>query len=74
VHLISRAFGNSDFKKNKDLPPEEQKLICIPDIKVIDINQNIDKIIITTNEITQSLKPELLFQELEQEIITVDQD
>jgi len=66
VHLISRAFGNSDFKKNKDLPPEEQKLICIPDIKVIDINQNLDKIIIATDGVTDSFIPELLFKELEQ--------
>ena len=31
---VSRAFGDFDYKSNKDLKPEEQAVICVPDITI----------------------------------------
>ncbi|EPT28413.1 protein phosphatase 2C domain-containing protein [Toxoplasma gondii TgCatPRC2] len=33
VLALSRAFGDSDFKMNPNLPPEEQKVIAVPDVR-----------------------------------------
>ena len=31
---VSRAFGDNDYKSNKDLPPSDQAVTCTPDIVV----------------------------------------
>ena len=33
---LSRSFGDFKFKKNQNLPYDEQMIICKPDIKEVD--------------------------------------
>jgi hypothetical protein len=32
---VSRAFGDSQYKVNKDLPPDQQRVIALPDVSLI---------------------------------------
>lgn len=32
---VSRAFGDFQFKTSTDLPPEKQRVTCLPDIKIV---------------------------------------
>ena len=43
---LSRSFGDFKFKKNKDLPYDEQMITCKPDIKEIDRHPKDDFILI----------------------------
>jgi hypothetical protein len=32
---VSRAFGDSQYKDNKELPPEQQRVIALPDVSLV---------------------------------------
>ena len=43
---LTRGFGDLEYKKNKNLKPEEQMITANPDIKVVDFTEDIDFVII----------------------------
>uniref|UniRef100_A0A8C4Y663 Protein phosphatase 1G n=2 Tax=Gopherus evgoodei TaxID=1825980 RepID=A0A8C4Y663_9SAUR len=48
---LSRAIGDHFYKRNKNLPPEEQMISALPDIKVLTINEEHDFMVIACNGI-----------------------
>lgn len=42
---VSRAFGDFDYKKRRDLEPKNQKVSCYPDIRILERNDE-DEILI----------------------------
>lgn len=51
----SRAIGDFVFKQNKSLPPEEQIVICNPDIRNMEITNDIEFLVIASRGIWASL-------------------
>ena len=43
---VSRAFGDFDYKKRRDLEPKHQKVSCYPDIRVMERNIEEDEVLI----------------------------
>jgi len=43
---LSRALGDHSYKKNKDLPPEEQMISALPDIKTVTLDLEKDEFMI----------------------------
>ena len=43
---LSRALGDLTYKKDKNLPPEEQKISGVPDITVTPINKKTDNFVV----------------------------
>jgi len=43
---VSRGFGDFAYKRRNDLPPHEQKVTCIPDIKIIERSPEDDVLIL----------------------------
>ena len=52
---LSRAFGDHSYKVNKDLPLEEQMITALPDIKVIEITDEDDFIVLACDGIWNSM-------------------
>nr|XP_032631098.1 protein phosphatase 1G isoform X2 [Chelonoidis abingdonii] len=48
---LSRAIGDHFYKRNKDLPPEEQMISALPDIKVLTIKEEHDFMVIACDGI-----------------------
>uniref|UniRef100_K7GGQ7 protein-serine/threonine phosphatase n=1 Tax=Pelodiscus sinensis TaxID=13735 RepID=K7GGQ7_PELSI len=48
---LSRAIGDHFYKRNKNLPPEEQMISALPDIKVLTINEEHDFMVIACDGI-----------------------
>ncbi|KAJ7341440.1 hypothetical protein JRQ81_005535 [Phrynocephalus forsythii] len=48
---LSRAIGDHFYKRNKNLPPEEQMISALPDIKVLTINEDHDFMVIACDGI-----------------------
>ncbi|XP_044857393.1 protein phosphatase 1G-like [Mauremys mutica] len=48
---LSRAIGDHFYKRNKNLPPEEQMISALPDIKVLAINEEHDFMVIACDGI-----------------------
>ncbi|XP_053107172.1 protein phosphatase 1G isoform X2 [Hemicordylus capensis] len=48
---LSRAIGDHFYKRNKNLPPEEQMISALPDIKVLTINDDHDFMVIACDGI-----------------------
>ena len=43
---LSRALGDHSYKRNKDLPPEEQMISALPDIKTITLDLEKDEFMV----------------------------
>jgi len=39
---LTRSLGDHEYKRNKDLKPEEQIITCVPDIKTYDLKEDTD--------------------------------
>lgn len=52
---LSRAFGDHSYKKNPELPLEEQMITALPDIKVIEITDEDDFIVLACDGIWNSM-------------------
>lgn len=37
---VSLALGDHFYKRNKNLPPEEQMISALPDVKVLTLNED----------------------------------
>ncbi|KAK6489604.1 protein phosphatase 1G [Huso huso] len=48
---LSRAIGDHFYKRNKTLPPEEQMISAMPDVKVLTLNEEHDFMIIACDGI-----------------------
>ncbi|KAM9317063.1 protein phosphatase 1G [Gastrophryne carolinensis] len=48
---LSRAVGDHFYKRNKNLPPEEQMISALPDIKVLTLNEEHDFMVIACDGI-----------------------
>lgn len=48
---LSRAIGDHFYKRNKALPPEEQMISALPDIKVLTLNEDHDFMVIACDGI-----------------------
>ncbi|XP_027706297.1 protein phosphatase 1G isoform X1 [Vombatus ursinus] len=48
---LSRAIGDHFYKRNKNLPPEEQMISALPDIKVLTLNEDHDFMVIACDGI-----------------------
>ncbi|KAM8953562.1 protein phosphatase 1G isoform 2-T2 [Pelodytes ibericus] len=48
---LSRAIGDHFYKRNKNLPPEEQMISALPDIKVLTLNDEHDFMVIACDGI-----------------------
>ncbi|MBN3324047.1 PPM1G phosphatase, partial [Atractosteus spatula] len=48
---LSRAIGDHFYKRNKALPPEEQMISALPDIKVLTLNKDHDFMVIACDGI-----------------------
>ncbi|KAH0622979.1 hypothetical protein JD844_025933 [Phrynosoma platyrhinos] len=48
---LSRAIGDHFYKRNKNLPPEEQMISALPDIKMLTINDDHDFMVIACDGI-----------------------
>eukprot|EP00096_Caligus_rogercresseyi_P003254 TRINITY_DN159_c0_g1_i1.p1 TRINITY_DN159_c0_g1~~TRINITY_DN159_c0_g1_i1.p1 ORF type:complete len:430 (+),score=130.21 TRINITY_DN159_c0_g1_i1:334-1623(+) len=55
---LSRAFGDFEFKKNDDLPPEKQVVTCFPDIVEKDIDESWNFIVLACDGIWDVLSNE----------------
>ncbi|CAN6238586.1 unnamed protein product [Urochloa humidicola] len=51
----SRAIGDFTFKQNKSLPPEEQIVICNPDMSEMEITNDTEFIVIASHGIWESM-------------------
>uniref|UniRef100_A0AAQ5X954 Protein phosphatase 1G n=1 Tax=Amphiprion ocellaris TaxID=80972 RepID=A0AAQ5X954_AMPOC len=48
---LSRAIGDHFYKRNKTLPPEEQMISAMPDVKVLTLNEDHDFMVIACDGI-----------------------
>uniref|UniRef100_A0AAX7UBP7 protein-serine/threonine phosphatase n=1 Tax=Astatotilapia calliptera TaxID=8154 RepID=A0AAX7UBP7_ASTCA len=48
---LSRAIGDHFYKRNKSLPPEEQMISAMPDVKVLTLNEDHDFMVIACDGI-----------------------
>ncbi|XP_056463842.1 protein phosphatase 1G [Gadus chalcogrammus] len=48
---LSRAIGDHFYKRNKNLPPEEQMISCMPDVKVLTLHDDHDFMVIACDGI-----------------------
>ncbi|XP_042562411.1 protein phosphatase 1G [Clupea harengus] len=48
---LSRAIGDHFYKRNKNLPPEEQMISCMPDVKVLTLNEEHDYMVLACDGI-----------------------
>ncbi|MBN3309311.1 PPM1G phosphatase, partial [Amia calva] len=48
---LSRAIGDHFYKRNKTLPPEEQMISALPDVKVLTLNEEHDFMVIACDGI-----------------------
>ncbi|XP_077345491.1 protein phosphatase 1G isoform X2 [Lithobates pipiens] len=48
---LSRAIGDHFYKRNKNLPPEEQMISALPDLKVLTLNEDNDFMVIACDGI-----------------------
>ncbi|XP_068176932.1 protein phosphatase 1G isoform X2 [Antennarius striatus] len=48
---LSRAIGDHFYKRNKALPPEEQMITAMPDVKVLTLNEDHDFMVIACDGI-----------------------
>ncbi|XP_060687231.1 protein phosphatase 1G [Hemiscyllium ocellatum] len=48
---LSRAIGDHFYKRNKNLPPEEQMISALPDLKVLTLNEDHDFMVIACDGI-----------------------
>ncbi|XP_072320986.1 protein phosphatase 1G isoform X2 [Eucyclogobius newberryi] len=48
---LSRAIGDHFYKRNKSLPPEEQMISAMPDVKVLTLNEEHDFMVIACDGI-----------------------
>ncbi|XP_036405063.1 protein phosphatase 1G [Megalops cyprinoides] len=48
---LSRAIGDHFYKRNKTLPPEEQMISALPDVKVLTLNEDHDFMVIACDGI-----------------------
>ncbi|KAM3932674.1 protein phosphatase 1G isoform 2-T2 [Leptodactylus fuscus] len=48
---LSRAIGDHFYKRNRNLPPEEQMISALPDIKVLTLNEEHDFMVIACDGI-----------------------
>ncbi|XP_038672183.1 protein phosphatase 1G isoform X2 [Scyliorhinus canicula] len=48
---LSRAIGDHFYKRNKNLPPEEQMISALPDLKVLPLNDDHDFMVIACDGI-----------------------
>ncbi|CAL8353140.1 unnamed protein product [Merluccius merluccius] len=48
---LSRAIGDHFYKRNKNLPPEEQMISAMPDVKVLTLNDDHDFMVIACDGI-----------------------
>ncbi|KAL5211793.1 hypothetical protein ABZP36_022640 [Zizania latifolia] len=55
---ISRSIGDFAFKTNKDLPPEEQMVICNPDICSVDIADDFEFLVIASDGLWSHMSSE----------------
>ncbi|CAL5057234.1 unnamed protein product [Urochloa decumbens] len=55
MFATSRAIGDFEFKQNKTLPPEEQIVICNPDIHDMEITNDVEFLVIASQGIWESM-------------------
>ncbi|XP_062852008.1 protein phosphatase 1G [Trichomycterus rosablanca] len=48
---LSRAIGDHFYKRNKNLPPEEQMISALPDVKVLTLNEDHDFMVVACDGI-----------------------
>ncbi|KAG5266944.1 hypothetical protein AALO_G00238030 [Alosa alosa] len=48
---LSRAIGDHFYKRNKNLPPEEQMISALPDVKVLTLNEEHDFMVLACDGI-----------------------
>lgn len=59
---LSRALGDMEYKRSRNLPPEQQMVTAMPDIKVIDLQKGDDFLILACDGIWDVLDhQEVLF-------------
>lgn len=65
---LSRAFGDHSYKVNRDLPLEEQMITALPDIKVIDITDEDNFIVLACDGIWNSMSSREVVEYINEEL------
>ncbi|KMZ71561.1 putative Protein phosphatase 2c [Zostera marina] len=65
---LSRAIGDKDFKQNKLLPPEKQIITANPDIKIIDISEDDEFVVLACDGIWDCMTSQQLVDFVEEYI------
>lgn len=55
---LSRAFGDFHYKNNEDLPPEQQIVSPCPDVKTLELNDDVDFLVLACDGIWDVLSSE----------------
>ncbi|XP_069829406.1 protein phosphatase 1G [Dendropsophus ebraccatus] len=70
---LSRAIGDHFYKRNKNLPPEEQMISALPDIKVLTLNEEHDFMVIACDGIWNVMSSQEVVDFIRERISRLDQ-
>ncbi|KAM3676401.1 protein phosphatase 1G isoform 2-T2 [Ammospiza maritima maritima] len=71
---LSRAIGDHFYKRNKNLPPEEQMISALPDIKVLTINDDHDFMVIACDGIWNVMSSQEVVDFIQSKITQKDEN
>ncbi|XP_029452205.1 protein phosphatase 1G [Rhinatrema bivittatum] len=71
---LSRAIGDHFYKRNKNLPPEEQMISALPDIKVLTLNEEHDFMVIACDGIWNVMSSQEVVDFIQEKIAQKDEN
>ncbi|XP_030054450.1 LOW QUALITY PROTEIN: protein phosphatase 1G [Microcaecilia unicolor] len=71
---LSRAIGDHFYKRNKNLPPEEQMISALPDIKVLTLSEEHDFMIIACDGIWNVMSSQEVVDFIQEKITQRDEN
>ena len=55
ILAVSRTFGDYMFKRRKDLPPDKQMVTALPDVRIFEMDENLEFIILASDGVWDCL-------------------
>ncbi|XP_041038732.1 protein phosphatase 1G isoform X2 [Carcharodon carcharias] len=71
---LSRAIGDHFYKRNKNLPPEEQMISALPDLKVLTLNDDHDFMVIACDGIWNVMSSQEVVDFISERINKLDEN
>ncbi|XP_073413870.1 protein phosphatase 1G [Dendrobates tinctorius] len=71
---LSRAIGDHFYKRNQNLPPEEQMISALPDIKVLTLNEEHDFMVIACDGIWNVMSSQEVVDFIQEKISQQEQN